>query len=375
MKKILVVHNKYRERGGEDIAVDNEINILKRNYEVDVLYFENYFKNPFIQFIYFIFNKNFNSMRLLESKIQLFNPDLVYLHNTWFNASVGLFKTLEKHNIKTLIKLHNFRYSCTRFFLAKKHITNSTLCGACSFENKPFQIFNKYYENSYLKSFMVYRHGKSLFKYLLKSNFMVSVLTDHHRDFLNTIGINNEKIITSPNYLEIESDTNNIDIEDYIVYAGRVSKEKGVEELIKSFLDCKFQNTKLKIIGDGPSFKNLQTKYLSKNIEFSGLLTNSETIDIIAKSKCVVTATKLYEGQPTLLCEASLMKKPSIFPSYGGMGEFFPKDYQLKFKQGDYKDLTKKILLTQNSDLLNKIGKENYSFIKKRLNKAIIFLT
>ena len=121
MKKILVVHNKYRERGGEDIAVDNEINILKRNYEVDVLYFENYFKNPFIQFIYFIFNKNFNSMRLLESKIQLFNPDLVYLHNTWFNASVGLFKTLEKHNIKTLIKLHNFRYSCTRFFLAKKH--------------------------------------------------------------------------------------------------------------------------------------------------------------------------------------------------------------------------------------------------------------
>jgi len=31
MKKILVVHNKYRERGGEDIAVDNEINILKKD--------------------------------------------------------------------------------------------------------------------------------------------------------------------------------------------------------------------------------------------------------------------------------------------------------------------------------------------------------
>ena len=56
MKKILVVHNKYRKEG-EDIAVDNEINILKRNYEVDVLYFENYFKNPFIQFIYFILTR------------------------------------------------------------------------------------------------------------------------------------------------------------------------------------------------------------------------------------------------------------------------------------------------------------------------------
>ena len=29
MKKILVVHNKYQQLGGEDVAVENEIQFLK----------------------------------------------------------------------------------------------------------------------------------------------------------------------------------------------------------------------------------------------------------------------------------------------------------------------------------------------------------
>ena len=34
MKKILIVHNKYQNIGGEDIAVENEIEILKKYYKV-----------------------------------------------------------------------------------------------------------------------------------------------------------------------------------------------------------------------------------------------------------------------------------------------------------------------------------------------------
>ena len=34
MKKILLIHNKYRNTGGEDTAVSQEINLLKEQYEV-----------------------------------------------------------------------------------------------------------------------------------------------------------------------------------------------------------------------------------------------------------------------------------------------------------------------------------------------------
>ena len=50
----------------------------------------------------------------------------------------------------------------------------------------------------------------------------------------------------------------------------------------------------------------------------------------------------MYEGQPRLLTEASYLGVPSIFPKFGGMGEFFPKNYELVFNQYDYEDLTKK---------------------------------
>ena len=41
MKKVLVIHNKYQNIGGEDTSVENEIKILKNFFEVEVLYFNN----------------------------------------------------------------------------------------------------------------------------------------------------------------------------------------------------------------------------------------------------------------------------------------------------------------------------------------------
>ena len=107
------------------------------------------------------------------------------------------------------------------------------------------------------------------------------------------------------------------------MYAGRISEEKGVEQLIKAFNNSKLENIKLIIIGNGPKYKEYSLKYNSENVVFKNQMNNEETLNLIAGSKCVVTATKLYEGQPTLLCEASLLGIPSIFPTTGGVEEFF----------------------------------------------------
>jgi len=94
MKKILIIHNQYRFLGGEDIAVQNEILFLKKHFDVEILYFDNEVVNikSFIeQFLYFILNRNFKSKKILEKKLHEFNPDLVYVHNTWFKASLSIF--------------------------------------------------------------------------------------------------------------------------------------------------------------------------------------------------------------------------------------------------------------------------------------------
>ena len=51
------------------------------------------------------------------------------------------------------------------------------------------------------------------------------------------------------------------------MYAGRISEEKGVEELIKQYLKLS-EPIFLKIAGEGPLLKSLMEKYKRENIEF-----------------------------------------------------------------------------------------------------------
>ena len=97
MRKILIIHNKYREEGGEDLSVENEITFLKKHFELEVVYFDNYIQSYFQQFISFILNKNYKSQKILNEKLKTFKPDHVYVHNTWFKASNGIFNILREN--------------------------------------------------------------------------------------------------------------------------------------------------------------------------------------------------------------------------------------------------------------------------------------
>lgn len=373
MKKLLIVHTNYQNKGGEDIAVEKEISFLKRNYEVKTLIFSNDIENIFNQIFSFLLNKNKKSMKKLNSLLDEFNPDIVYVHNTWFKASLGIFSILKKRNKKVIIKLHNFRYFCTKSYFLSKHLGNNEFCNACGLSTKSTKLINKYYTDSLLKSFLLIRYGRRYFNILKNSDITLLVLTQFHKKYLEENGFNKDRIHVLPNYIKISEDNKTKQEEDYIVYAGRVSKEKGVGELIEAFLKVSHKSLQLKIIGIGPDFDRLKRKYSEASIFFLGEKTNKETLEIIKNSKAVVTATKLFEGQPTLLCEASSLSVPAIFPETGGIAEFFPENYDFSFKQFNYLDLEKKISNLSKSNL-SKIGQLNREYLQDYLNEKTLDL-
>ena len=107
MKKVLVIHTKYQNLGGEDIAVENEVAFLEKNYNVEVLYFSNNIKNFTSLVLALFFNYNFQSNKKVFYMMTTFRPDVVYIHNLWFAGSLGIFKILNKFDSKVILKLHN----------------------------------------------------------------------------------------------------------------------------------------------------------------------------------------------------------------------------------------------------------------------------
>ena len=126
MKKLLVIHNKYQNIGGEDIAVQNEIEFLENNYQVEVLYYQNKISNYLNDLITFLTTKNKNSLSLLKNKIDSFKYILANTSNILKTITLILFN-------------HDSKYRNKRFLVPK--LINA-------FKQKNIKYIQKiYYEN------------------------------------------------------------------------------------------------------------------------------------------------------------------------------------------------------------------------------------
>ena len=100
---------------------------------------------------------------------------------------------------------------------------------------------NKYFSDSYLKSFLVYFYNKKFLKVLKDEFFTIVTLTNYQLNFLVQNNYReNIKLKKLVNIFDLEVNVDsNTNTRNNLVYAGRISKEKGVEELITSL---KIQN-------------------------------------------------------------------------------------------------------------------------------------
>ena len=371
MKKILILHNKYIAKGGEDIAVQREIELLKEKYIVKELIFDNKDTGILNTLIIFLTNSNFRVNKIIKNTINDFQPNYVYIHNTWFTISLQIFKILFKKGIPVYLKIHNFRYNCTNSHLSKNHFINIEFCQACGNNKSNIGWYNMYFE-SLLKSIFVNRYGKKYFKILSSPLVTLLVLTNFHKEFLINQSFNEKNIKVLPNFLEVKNKSNSNEIGNTLVYAGRISKEKGVEGIITTFLQSSLKLTKLHLIGDGPELDYLKEKYSSNRVIFNGSLDNEKVLEYIASSKAVISNTLLYEGQPTLLCEATMLNRVSIFPKNGGIEEFFNDDYFFKFNSKNHENLLEKLESLSDNELLKNESRKAKKHIESILSKELI---
>ena len=367
MKSILIINSLYRMSGGENSNIYDEIRFFKNKFRVSKVLFENNKLNFYTLISFFTFN-NFQSNKLVKTYISEFNPDLIYLHNPWFSTNLGVIDIIVKKNIDLKIKFHNFRYYCGYFFLASNHLKNNEQCPMCGLNKSELSYFNKYYEESYVKSFLLIVFNKAFVYKIIKNNIKLIVLSKIQKEKFFELGVNSENItqIYNPT-ATVKSVHYNVN-SNFVVYAGRLSKSKGIPELIETWEKFNPNSMVLKIVGDGDLAEYVKSKSKKGFIEYEGALSHKDVINLIKDSRAVITATKMYECQPKLLNEATSMGIPCIFPKFGTMENFFPTNYLLSFKQYDYSNLLDKLKVLEDTKLMIALSEEVYIHTNLLLN-------
>ena len=83
--KVLVIHTAYKQKGGEDSVVENEIELLKSiGVEVSLLKFSNA-ENTLQKVVQMIFNYK-SYLKTIEA-IEAYKPNIVHIHNLHFGGS------------------------------------------------------------------------------------------------------------------------------------------------------------------------------------------------------------------------------------------------------------------------------------------------
>ena len=153
-------------------------------------------------------------------------------------------------------------------------------------------------------------------------------------------GISYQRIVHIPNFLDRTEPKvcKNNDTENYFLYFGRLSEEKGIITLVKAMDGIE---KSLYIVGTGPLEKSIQ-EYISNrhlsNIDLCGFKSGQELVDIVGNAKAVVLPSEWYENGPYSAIEALQLGRPIIGANIGGIPELIHKNGYL-FESGSVVDL------------------------------------
>jgi len=128
--RIIVAHNSYRERGGEDAVVDAEIALL-REYGHDVTEYRHdnttlatFTRLDLLQRTLW----SRTAARELSVMLHTLRPDVVHVHNTFPLLSPAIYWASSNARVPVVQTLHNFRLLCAQaMFLRKGRVCEDCL--------------------------------------------------------------------------------------------------------------------------------------------------------------------------------------------------------------------------------------------------------
>ena len=338
--KILLVHNYYRQPGGEDTVVGSELDMLEA-YGHSVRLFsvsssdirkiwekiETGWSAPYSYF----------SRKNLTAALYDFKPDIVHVHNFFPILTPSVFDACKTVRIPVIQTLHNYRLICPNGLLMRE----GNVCDECITGSVYTSILHGCYRNSRLATFAVARMIDAFWKkeVCLKKVDRFIALTKFSKKIFIKAGFPEHKMAVKPNFVKKTKMFGTLERKGAL-FVGRLSEEKGISTLVSAWSRM---DIPISIIGDGPLL-NYTMRFSSELIRVHGRKSHDYITDRMKKAAFLIIPSVCFETFSLVIAEAFSCCLPVIASRLGAMNENVSENETgLLFKPGDPDDLAGKV--------------------------------
>ncbi|MBR3150134.1 MAG: glycosyltransferase family 4 protein [Eubacterium sp.] len=267
-----------------------------------------------------------------------FQPDIIHINNFNYQLTPSIIYAAQKYKeragkkVKILFTAHDYQLVCPNHMMLNG---SGEACGDCIGGNFLSCTKNRCIHGSKAKS-IIGSAEATLYKKLGTYKYFDKIIccSEFLKSKMDTNPIFNGKTITMHNFIE-SVQKKEAKKEDYVLYFGRYSKEKGVETI----LDAK--NISFVCAGSGDLEDKINEAPHITNVGFK---TGDELEMLIRKAKCSVYPSVWYENCPFSVMESIMYGTPVVGADIGGIPELIENGKTgVLFKSGDSEDFERAI--------------------------------
>jgi glycosyltransferase involved in cell wall biosynthesis len=245
-------------------------------------------------------------------------PDVAHLHNVAHQLTPSILAPLREAGIPVVQTLHDYKLICSSYLL----FADGEVCERCASGNHLEAVRRRCHHGSMAKSLlgaaeMTWHARRGSYdpvdRFLCPSQFMKAKCA--------AFGVAPERLEHLPYFLDVERYRPDPTPGDYVLYVGRLSREKGVSTLLRA-AGCR-SGRPLVVLGEGPLRDALEADAVNAGVDarFEGYLTGEALHDRIRGAAFVVVPSEWYENLPYAILESFALGKPVLGASMGGIPE------------------------------------------------------
>lgn len=262
---------------------------------------------------------NAEARRSLARQIADVKPDVMHLHNIYHHLSSSVLEPIRAANIPCVMTLHDYKLANPVYGMFDRHGVCEHAKGRKYFEIVKRRCLTPDVFGNALAAFEMWmtkrdrRYERTVQKFLCPSKFMRAKMIEW--------GEPADQLMHLPNPIEVPADRARRG-GGYLLYAGRLSFEKGLETLVEAA--SRVPSMHIKIAGRGPEerfLRRLIAEHHVANVELLGFIEPEDLAVLRDRAEAVLLPSVSYENASTSLLEGMAAGLPCIASDIGGNPE------------------------------------------------------